>query len=155
MPALKGRFTDTNKNLAAQALGVLASVARAMGRPIAREARPILGPAVRCICDSKANVGWGRDAGCVACGCPWRRCLSGFRHAAVFALTTTHTWMPLACCSLTALQVRAAVIELLDAWVSVAPPDAVFDEVVEVLPSPKCVSEGMQVRGCARHLWGT
>jgi hypothetical protein len=56
MPALKGRFTDTNKNLAAQALTVLAALARAMGRPIAREARPILSPAIKCICDSKSYV---------------------------------------------------------------------------------------------------
>lgn len=53
------------------------------------------------------------------------------------------------------LQVRAGVIELLEAWVSVAPADAPFDEVVDVLPSPKCVSEGMQVRGrsgaCRSH----
>lgn len=48
------------------------------------------------------------------------------------------------------LQVRASVIELLEAWVSVAPADAPFDEVVDVLPSPKCVSEGMQVRGPVR-----
>lgn len=38
------------------------------------------------------------------------------------------------------------MIEMLEAWVSVAPPEAPFDEVVDVLPSPKCVSEGMQVR---------
>lgn len=38
------------------------------------------------------------------------------------------------------------MIEMLEAWVSVAPADAAFDEVVDVLPSPKCVSEGMQVR---------
>jgi hypothetical protein len=43
-------------------------------------------------------------------------------------------------------QVRAAVIEMLEAWAAVAPVEAPFDEVVEVLPSPKCVSEGMQVR---------
>lgn len=56
MPALKGRFQDANRNLGAQALLVVASLARAMGRPIAREARPVLGPAVKCICDSKHNV---------------------------------------------------------------------------------------------------
>jgi hypothetical protein len=54
------------------------------------------------------------------------------------------------------LQVRAAVIDLLDAWVAVAPADPLFDEVVDVLPSPKCVSEGMQVsldRPCAQTAW--
>lgn len=56
MPALKGRLSDSNKNLIAQALSVLGKLASAMGRAIAREARPVLAPAVRCICDSKANV---------------------------------------------------------------------------------------------------
>lgn len=56
MPALKGRMADSNKNLIAQALSLLAKLAKAMGRAIAREARPVLGPALRCICDSKANV---------------------------------------------------------------------------------------------------
>lgn len=56
MPALKARFQDANRNLGAQALLLVASLARAMGRPIAREARPVLGPAVKCICDSKNFV---------------------------------------------------------------------------------------------------
>jgi hypothetical protein len=56
MPAIKARFQDANRNLGAQALLLLASLARAMGRPIAREARPVLGPAVKCICDSKTQV---------------------------------------------------------------------------------------------------
>ena len=58
MPALKARFQDANRNTGAQALLLLASLARAMGRPIVREARPILGPAVKCLCDSKPNVSW-------------------------------------------------------------------------------------------------
>jgi hypothetical protein len=56
LPALKNRFGDTNRNLGAQALLLLASLAKAMGKPIAREARPILGNAVACLCDSKNNV---------------------------------------------------------------------------------------------------
>lgn len=56
MPAIKARFQDANRNLGAQALLLVASLARAMGRPIAREARPVLGPAVKCICDSKNFV---------------------------------------------------------------------------------------------------
>jgi hypothetical protein len=36
------------------------------------------------------------------------------------------------------------VVELLEAWASVAPCDAPFEELLEILPSPKCVSEGMQ-----------
>lgn len=56
MPALKGRFQDANRNLGAQALLLMASLAKAMGRPVAREARPVLGPAVKCICDSKNVV---------------------------------------------------------------------------------------------------
>lgn len=57
MPALKSRLIDSNKNLIAAALQLLGKLAKAMGRAIAREARPVLSPAVRCICDSKANVG--------------------------------------------------------------------------------------------------
>lgn len=56
IPALKGRLADTNKNTVAQALTLLAALAKAMGRPFAREARPILGNAVKCICDSKPYV---------------------------------------------------------------------------------------------------
>eukprot|EP00775_Hariotina_reticulata_P007310 gene7310-7523_t len=95
MPALKGRLTDSNKNLIAQTLSLIGKLAKAMGRAIAREARPVLGPALRCICDSKPNV-------------------------------------------------RAAVVELLESWTLAAPLEAPFDELLEVLPSPKCVSEGMQ-----------
>lgn len=56
MSALKPRFQDANRNLGAQTLLLVASLAKAMGRPIAREARPILGPAIKCICDSKTQV---------------------------------------------------------------------------------------------------
>jgi cytoskeleton-associated protein 5 len=56
MPALKGRFNDSNKNLIALALSLLAKLAKAMGRAIVREARPVLGPALRCLCDSKPFV---------------------------------------------------------------------------------------------------
>jgi hypothetical protein len=44
----------------------------------------------------------------------------------------------------TILQVRQAVVDMLEAWMVVAPVDAVLDELLEVLASPKCVSEGMQ-----------
>lgn len=33
---------------------------------------------------------------------------------------------------------------MLEAWASVAPTDTAFEELLEILPSPKCVSEGMQ-----------
>jgi cytoskeleton-associated protein 5 len=59
MPALKGRFNDSNKNLIATALSLLAKLAKAMGRAIVREARPIMGPALRCLCDSKPFVSPG------------------------------------------------------------------------------------------------
>ena len=42
------------------------------------------------------------------------------------------------------MQVRQAVVDMLEAWMSVAPVDAVLDELLEVLASPKCVGEGMQ-----------
>jgi hypothetical protein len=56
MPALKGRFNDSNKNLIALALQLLAKLAKAMGRAIVRESRPVMGPALRCLCDSKSFV---------------------------------------------------------------------------------------------------
>lgn len=56
MPALKARFQDANRNTGAQALMLLATLAKAMGKPIARQARPLLAPAVKCICDSKHQV---------------------------------------------------------------------------------------------------
>jgi cytoskeleton-associated protein 5 len=57
MPALKQRMTDSNKNLVIQALQLLGKLAKAMGRPIAREARGVLGPAIKCLTDPKPMVG--------------------------------------------------------------------------------------------------
>ncbi|GFH15506.1 protein MOR1 [Haematococcus lacustris] len=58
---LKPRMTDSNKNLGVQALGLLASLAKAMGKPIDRAARALLAPALKNLSDNKANVG-GLDA---------------------------------------------------------------------------------------------
>jgi hypothetical protein len=41
-------------------------------------------------------------------------------------------------------QVRQAVVEMLNAWVAVAPADGPLDELREVLNSPKCVGDTMQ-----------
>jgi hypothetical protein len=38
------------------ALLLLAKLTKAMGRAIVREARPVMGPALRCLCDSKPFV---------------------------------------------------------------------------------------------------
>lgn len=59
--ALKGRMADSNKNLTAQALILLGKVAKAMGKPIDRTARPLLGPALKNLSDNKANVGDAYD----------------------------------------------------------------------------------------------
>jgi cytoskeleton-associated protein 5 len=83
LPELKKRLADSNKNLVVQALGLLARLARAMGRAIDRQGRPLLGPAVKNITDQKQTV-------------------------------------------------RAAVAELLDAWVAVASAGAVMPDVMEV-----------------------
>lgn len=89
MPALKARFQDANRNLGAQALLLLASLARAMGRPIAREARPILGPAVKCMCDAKTQVSW---AG-VVCRCSVPAASRTSSHICVLAgLFFVYTW---------------------------------------------------------------
>jgi cytoskeleton-associated protein 5 len=67
-PVLRQRFADTNRNLAAQALQALGRVARAAGRAGARDLRPALAPALRCLADAKPQVraavvealdGWG------------------------------------------------------------------------------------------------
>lgn len=42
------------------------------------------------------------------------------------------------------LQVRAAVVEMLEGWVSVAPAEPLFAELCDIIASPKCVGEGMQ-----------
>ena len=53
-------MSDSNKNLTVQALGLLAKLARAMGKPIDRAARQLLDPALKNISDQKAQVrqGW-------------------------------------------------------------------------------------------------
>ncbi len=56
MGALKGRMSDSNKNLMAQALALTGKLARAMGKAIDRAARPLLGPALRNLSDNKASV---------------------------------------------------------------------------------------------------
>ncbi|KAJ9516943.1 hypothetical protein QJQ45_027414, partial [Haematococcus lacustris] len=90
---LKPRMTDSNKNLGVQALGLLASLAKAMGKPIDRAARALLAPALKNLSDNKANV-------------------------------------------------RAAVCEMLTAWVSVAPVDSLMPDFMEALLSPKCTADG-------------
>lgn len=92
MPALKARFQDANRNLGAQTLLLLASLAKAMGRPIAREARPILGPGVKCICDSKPQVRlrWILHQA-------QQQCASFTAHNCLYACTlswqpSTHSW---------------------------------------------------------------
>ena len=56
--AFKPRMSDSNKNLTVQALGLLAKLARAMGKAIDRAARQLLDPALKNISDQKAQV-WG------------------------------------------------------------------------------------------------
>jgi cytoskeleton-associated protein 5 len=57
MSALKARMTDSNKNLVSQALILLGKLARAMGKPIDRQARMLLTPALKNISDNKSTVG--------------------------------------------------------------------------------------------------
>jgi cytoskeleton-associated protein 5 len=58
-PALRARFADTNRNLAAKALLLLGKLAAAVGAPFDRAARPVLAPALGCLADNKKQV---RDA---------------------------------------------------------------------------------------------
>lgn len=40
------------------------------------------------------------------------------------------------------LQVRDAVVYLLDAWASVSPPEKLFPAVLEAMTNPKCIIDG-------------
>ncbi len=50
------RLGDSNRNLAARALLLLAELGAAMGPPIERVARPVLAPALACLSDKKKQV---------------------------------------------------------------------------------------------------
>jgi hypothetical protein len=55
---LQARLTDSNRNLAAKVLQLLGDIARAMGPPFDRGARPpLLSPAVANLSDNKKQVG--------------------------------------------------------------------------------------------------
>ena len=56
VPALKLRMSDGNKNLVVQALGLLGKVAKAVGKPIERQGKQALEPALRNLHDIKPNV---------------------------------------------------------------------------------------------------
>lgn len=56
LPELKKRLADSNKNLTTQALMLLARIAKAMGRAIDRQGRPLLVPAIKNITDQKQTV---------------------------------------------------------------------------------------------------
>lgn len=53
---LKGRFTDSNKNLIVQALELASLVASACGASFEKYQRGILGPALSCLADNKPQV---------------------------------------------------------------------------------------------------
>lgn len=95
MGALKQRLADSNKNLQAQALGLVARLARATGRAIDRCARPLLGPALRNLSDNKATVG----AVCVfclcTCHCSVPHVMRRGAHARCWAPRVQHHWLPL------------------------------------------------------------
>ena len=50
------RLGDSNRNLAARALRLLAELGSAMGPPIERVVRPVLAPALACLSDKKKQV---------------------------------------------------------------------------------------------------
>ncbi|EFJ44246.1 microtubule organizing protein mora [Volvox carteri f. nagariensis] len=56
LPELKKRMADSNKNLTTQALTVLGRIAKAMGKAIDRQGRPLLTPAIKNITDQKQTV---------------------------------------------------------------------------------------------------
>ena len=59
--ALKGRMADSNRNLTAQSLRLIAKIATAMGKVIDRQGRILVQPALGCLSDNKTQVGVGRS----------------------------------------------------------------------------------------------
>ena len=92
-PALKGRLSDANKNLIAQALKIFSKLAAAMGKAIERQGKGILEPALSALSDAKPVV-------------------------------------------------RAAVIELMEAWCSVASLNSLLPEFIGAVASPKSHIDG-------------
>ncbi|CAD7700615.1 unnamed protein product [Ostreobium quekettii] len=73
--SLKARFADSNRNLTAQTLRLIAKIATAMGKAVDRQARFLLQPALACMSDSKTQVraavvemmgAWAKVTGCSA-----------------------------------------------------------------------------------------
>ncbi|GMH42322.1 hypothetical protein BSKO_10241 [Bryopsis sp. KO-2023] len=56
MNTLKGITKDSNRNLAATGIKIVGKIATAMGKAIDRQGRPVLGPALLCISDTKTLV---------------------------------------------------------------------------------------------------
>ncbi|KAJ3021312.1 Microtubule-associated protein, microtubule dynamics during spindle orientation [Thoreauomyces humboldtii] len=56
IPALKGRLTDSNKNLAMNAVELIGNLALAVGKPFERHSRVLVGPMVALFGDQKAHV---------------------------------------------------------------------------------------------------
>ena len=124
MGAIRGQPANSqfNANLPppSQALGLVAKLARAMGKPIERAARQLLEPALKNLSDQKAQVrhAWatsGRD-----------ECKKGsgaFTGVFISNMRDHDHRLPLF------RQVRLAVVDMLDAWASVCGIEALVPEV--------------------------
>lgn len=128
------RHPSACTTLPSQALQLVGKLAKAMGRAIGREARCVVGPAFKCLTDNKAMVSrQGR-------GVEMARAAKRVRlHAQLGAQALAGSAMQTPCMSCPAAvmtpspcQVRAAVIEMAEAWAAVAPPELLFEEAAEV-----------------------
>lgn len=91
--SLKPRMADANRNLTVQALQLVGKLARAMGKAIAREARPILSTSVKNLSDPKTQVRTG----------PYSAYSAGVfdvcQHVLLEGNGSGHGWAPRACCT--------------------------------------------------------
>ena len=56
IPALKARLTDTNRNLAITALGIISTIAKSSGKLFEKHAKIISAPVISCLTDNKVHV---------------------------------------------------------------------------------------------------
>lgn len=156
-------MADSNRNLAAKVLVLLGDIAKAMGPPFDKGARPVvLSPAVANLADNKKQVwreGWACWAGVGIA--VQRRAGSGLHHCAgqqaerrlSSLLWAGPSGKPMAYSSLYVLrslhpgpcppgQVRDGVLYMLDAWIGVASSDKLFPAVADAVANPKCLADG-------------
>ena len=159
---MQGRMSDTNRNLTAKTLLLLGELAKAMGPAFEGVGRPLLSTAVGNLSDSKSQVrGYVMSILCakpVVNYCILCAVLSLTQQSQLYVhiiITTANInqcivhlnsicGAPLSsrkCCK-SCLQVRTAIVGMLDAWISAVPLEKVLPAVADAIAAPKASSEG-------------